>query len=152
MRKEARMAAKATNAEKRTASLVVRLTPKEMKMAQDIAGKRGKTVSEWIREKLYEAPQAEMAEMFYRARMQELMDLWQQNRLTDVTNDKGRMRPDEFLPSRGAREKIAVDFLRKEINKEYLGDHKPRGKKKEPVGRKTKATNPSRKTHGRKKA
>jgi hypothetical protein len=139
--------------EKRTASLVVRLTPKEMEMVQEIAGKRGKTISEWIREKLYEAPQTEAAEIFYRARMLELMDLWRENRLTDKVNDKGKIQPDEILPSRGAREKIAVDYLKKEINKAYLADKKTKGKKKkEPGKKKAKETKTARKKESRKKS
>lgn len=145
------MSGKAIKTEKRTASLVVRLTPREMEMAQDIAGKRGKTVSEWIREKLYEVPQTELAEMFYRARMQELMELWQKNRLTDVVNDKGKIRPEEFLPSRGARERLAVDYLKKEIAKAYLAEKKFSGKKKkDPVVKKAKGAKAPRKTRSRK--
>lgn len=146
------MAEKSRKPEKRTASMVVRLTPREMEMAQEIAGKRGKTVSEWIREKLYEAPQKEAAETFYRARMDELMDLLRKNRLAEVLNDRGRIRPDELIPSREAREKIAVDYLKKEIPKEYRTDKTTGGTKKKPVEKKTKETKTSSKKPSRKRS
>lgn len=147
------MPEKSRRPEKRTASLVVRLTPREMEMAQEIAGKRGKTVSEWIREKLYEAPQKEAEDMFYRARMDEFMELWRKNRLADVVNERGRIRPDEIIPSKGARERIAVDYLRKEINKAYRTDKKTRGtKKKETLEKKAKETKTPRRKPSRKKS
>jgi hypothetical protein len=48
---------------KRTESLIVRLTPEEVKMVKALAGRQGKTVSEWIREKIYKPPTEEAAEL-----------------------------------------------------------------------------------------
>lgn len=58
------MAGKARMAGKRTESLVVRLTPEEVKMVRGLAGRHGKTVSEWIRERIYHPPAEEAAELW----------------------------------------------------------------------------------------
>lgn len=50
------MAGKTRKAAKRTESLIVRLTPEEVKMVKALAGKQGKTVSGWIREIIYKPP------------------------------------------------------------------------------------------------
>jgi hypothetical protein len=62
------MAGRPKKAEKRTESLVVRLTPKEVKMARELAGRKGKTVSEWIREQIYDAPEKDAANLWRMAR------------------------------------------------------------------------------------
>jgi hypothetical protein len=58
----------ARKGQNRTVSLFVRVTPKELKMAHKIAGKRGKTLSEWVREKVYDASMEEAVQTGKKAR------------------------------------------------------------------------------------
>lgn len=57
------MAGRARKGAKRTESLIVRLTPEEVQKVKELAGRQGKTVSEWIREKIYKPPTEEAAEL-----------------------------------------------------------------------------------------
>jgi hypothetical protein len=63
------MAGNTRKAAKRTESLIVRLTPEEVKMVKALAGRQGKTVSGWIREIIHKPPTEGDAELLRVAKL-----------------------------------------------------------------------------------
>lgn len=64
-RGEDEVVAKVKSARSRTETLIIKLTAEEKKMAQEIAKEQGgKTVSEWVRERIWNAKRREAAEIY----------------------------------------------------------------------------------------
>ena len=103
------MSGKARMVGTRSESLIVRLTTEEAEKVREIAARKGKTVSEWISEQIYDAPNKDAANIWRTAQAHEILASMEANRMFPVDSNL------KVVPSDESVKKAEADYLREKI-------------------------------------